>query len=458
MMNRLFLLFLLIASACTHAPTQDASVATRAANVTDSSALAPMKTFAAPRPAPTYKSNSDLARDFLELAFSLESGRQLPALTRVEGPVTVRVNGYMPAVMSSDLNRLLQRLRNEARINITYTTASTAKITINAVSRAEIRRYLPQAACFVVPNVSTLAEYAKARRTPRTAWSNLQQRDQIAIFVPNDTTPQEMRDCLHEELAQALGPLNDLYRLPESVFNDDNIHTILTGFDMLMLRIYYDPALRSGMSKQQVRAALPGILARINPNGANRPSQTLSSTPRAWVEAIQTALGPGAGHATRREAAQRALQIATQLNWTDHRRGFSHYANGRILQAVDNGAAETQFMNAQRYFATRPEYSLYRAYVASQLAAYAVADGRAADAIGLISPHLDTANRHENAALLATLMLLRAEALEIAGKSLEGRQVRVDSVGWARYGFGSDWAVRAKMREIASLSPASYGN
>jgi len=34
-------------------------------------------------------------------------------------------------------------------------------------------------------------------------------------------SPQEVRDCLHEELAQALGPLNDLYRLPDSVFNDD---------------------------------------------------------------------------------------------------------------------------------------------------------------------------------------------------------------------------------------------
>ncbi len=47
-----------------------------------------------------------------------------------------------------------------------------------------------------------------------------------------------MRDCLHEELAQALGPLNDLYRLSNSVFNDDNFHSVLTGFDMEMLRLH----------------------------------------------------------------------------------------------------------------------------------------------------------------------------------------------------------------------------
>jgi hypothetical protein len=46
------------------------------------------------------------------------------------------------------------------------------------------------------------------------------------------------------------------------------------------------------------------------------------------------------------------------------------------------------------------------------------------------------------------MMMLRAEALE-----LTGRTVRLDSLGWARYGFGADWAVRAKLREIGSLNP-----
>jgi hypothetical protein len=65
----------------------------------------------------------------------------------------------------------------------------------------------------------------------------------VAVFIPSDVSPQEVRDCLHEEVAQALGPLNDLYRLPDSVFNDDNFHAVLTGFDMLILRTYYDAEL-----------------------------------------------------------------------------------------------------------------------------------------------------------------------------------------------------------------------
>lgn len=71
----------------------------------------------------------------------------------------------------------------------------------------------------------------------------------------------------------------------------------------------------------------------------------------------------------------------------------------------------------------------------------------------MLSPQVDVAARHENAALLATLLMLRAEALELSGRAAEGRQVRLDSLGWARYGFGSDYAVRAKLREIEALNP-----
>lgn len=454
--RRILLPFYLFLGACM--PVSSSDTATRAAAlVSDASDLPPMKVFAAPRPAPPSASNSDIARDFLDLAFSLESGRPLPALTRFEGPISVRVTGSPPPSLSGDLSRLLHRLRTEAGIQIARSQASDANITIQAITRADIRQYLPQAACFVVPNVGSLTEYRNARRTGKVNWSRLERREKLAIFVPNDASPQELRDCLHEELAQAIGPLNDLYRLPDSVFNDDNVHTVLTGYDMLILRIYYDRALSNGMSRTDVARRLPDILARVNPRGARIKPKRLSDTPRSWIKAVQTALGPGANPGERRAAATEALQVATAMGWTDHRRAFSHYAMGRLLQAESPRRAQEQFIMAQRYFGKDRDTALHRAYVASQLAAYAVAEGRAEDALFLITPHLDTAARHENAALLATLLLLRAEALDLTGRPTEGQQVRLDSLGWARYGFGSDWAVRAKLREIATLSPAQRG-
>jgi hypothetical protein len=453
-MRRFVLPLALMMNACV--PVTPSDTTTRAAIA--ESTFPPMKTFGAPRPVRPLKSNNDLALDFIELSFRLESGRDLPVFTRFEEPITVRVTGAPPATLGSDLTKLLHRLRTEARVEISQVAPSTqANVTIEAVSRADIRKVLPHAACFVVPNISSISEYRSARRTAKTNWANLQKREKLAIFLPNDASPQEVRDCLHEELAQAIGPLNDLYRLPDSVFNDDNVHTVLTGFDMMMLRAYYSPELRSGMTRGQVANALPGILNRINPAGNGRPGHFASRTPRAWSQAIQAALGPGSTSPQRIEAASKALNIANGMGWNDHRLAFAHYANGRILLAAEPKIALQHFKAADRYYAASPGTDLHRAYVATQLAAHAVTQGDGSKALHLIGPHIERAARNENAILLSTLLLLRAEALDLTGRTAEARTVRLDSLGWARYGFGPDWAVRAKLREISSLSPLKKG-
>ncbi|WP_116597134.1 DUF2927 domain-containing protein [Primorskyibacter marinus] len=398
-------------------------------------------------------SNADLARDFLDLSFQLESGRELPVLTRFEGPIRIRITGAPSASLGGDLGRLLYRLRSEAGLDISTTNRSSADITIQAVPRSDIQRALPTAACFVAPNVTSLAQYRRMKHSTKINWSRLKRRERLAIFVPNDVSPQEIRDCLHEELAQAIGPLNDLYRLPDSVFNDDNVHTILTAHDMLILRTYYHPTLRNGMTREEVAAELPGILATLNPRGKNRAPRYLPPTPRSWIAAIETALGPGASPTERRDAGAEAVKIAGNLRWTDHRRAFSHFAMGRLLLDVDAKEALEQFKLADRYYARTPQTALHRAYVAAQLAAHAVANANGKRALALLAPHFDTAARHENAALLSTLMLLRVEALDLRGRTAEAQAERLDSLGWARYGFGEDWAVRAKMYEISALNP-----
>ena len=408
-------------------PVAPHDTVSRAAPAGDS-ALPPIKSFARAQPKAPIAANSDIARDFLDLAFTLESGRRLPYFSRFEGPVSLRVTGAAPANLGADLDAVLHRLRTEAGIAIARTDAPGANITIQAVSRAEIQKNLPQAACFVVPNISDLSQYAGARRTQATDWARITQRQKLAIFLPNDTSPQEVRDCLHEELAQALGPLNDLYRLSDSVFNDDNMHTVLTGFDMLILRVFYSPQLRSGMTRAEVAA-------------------------RSWVATVQQALGPGTPPQGRLAAARSALNIARVMGWYDHRMGFSHYAMGRILQADHPAEARLQFQAAYHIYSQLPDCDLHMAYVSAALAAYALADGDAAAALALIAPAEASAAQHENAALLAQLLMLRAEALDLTGRSTEAEAVRLDSLGWARYGFGADWAVRAKLREVAALNP-----
>ena len=454
-MRKVILPICLMLGACVAGTSSDQP--TRA-NTQTQSMMPSMKVFAAPRPVPPSRSNRDIYRDFMDLAFQLESGRTLALFTRFEGPVSVRVTGSPPPNLAPDLNRLLFRLRNEAGIQIAHSSDANANITIEAVSRADIRRHLPNAACFVVPNISALSEYRAAKRSRATNWRRLKRREKLAIFLPSDASPQEVRDCLHEELAQALGPLNDLYRLPDSVFNDDNVHTVLTGFDMLILRAYYAPELRNGMARGQVAARLPAILSRLNPAGDQVAPRHADATPRAWIRAIQTALGPDTRPEQRRAAATEAVKIAQTMGWGDHRRAFSHFILGRLNQGADPRFAQTQFQMADQFYRQTPNTSLHQANAASHLAAHAISRGQGPEALAIIGPHLAIAERHENAALLAALLMLRAEALELSGRVSEAKAVRLDSLGWARYGFGADWAVRAKLREISALSPLKGSN
>ena len=449
MRNLIIALGALALAACSGPQPED----TASRLVAQPSSLPPMKTFTHPNATPPERSNATIAADFLDLAFELESGRVLPVLTRFEGPISVRVTGNAPPSLNSDLALLIRRLQREAGIGITQVRGDKdAAITIQVLTRAELQRFVPQAACFVVPRISSWDEFKRNRRGPAVDWTTLTTRTRMAIFLPGDVAPQEIRDCLHEELAQAIGPLNDLYRLGDSVFNDDNFHTVLTGFDMLILRAFYAPQLKSGMTREQVAARLPAILARLNPKGQRVPTPVTSATPRAWIDAIEEALGPRTTDIRRQAAAKRAVEIARTQRWADNRMAFSLFALGRLSLVGEADTALSSFLQARTLYDNNQNTQLQAAHVAMQLAAFALSAGQTEAAIKLVDENAGVVARAENAALLATLLMIKSEALTLQGRTAEARAVRLDSLGWARYGFGSEKAVRSRLQEISALS------
>lgn len=410
-----------------------------------------MRGFAAASPGPALRPNSEIARDFFDLSFRLESGRPLPVFTRFEGPITVAFNGTAPAHLAADLEGLLARLRSEAGIDIRSVQGGDAAIRIELVSPRQLRQTAPGAACFVVPRVRDWGELRRNRQSPVIDWTTLQVRERAAVFMPDDATPQEMRDCLHEELAQALGPLNDLYHLPDSVFNDDNMHAVLTGFDMLILRVTYAPELRSGMTPPEVTALVPRILARVNPAGERAGGQQVSLTTRDWIGAMTVALGGGATPALRRQEAARAVAIGQARGWTGARAGFANYAFGRLQVGNDPSLALGAFIAAGRAYGGDESLRIHDAHVAVQLAAFALIARDAETMLRVTGPAIEVARQHENAALLALLMMFRAEALDLQGQTEAAMALRLDSLGWGLYGFGSRDEVIARLNEIASL-------
>lgn len=431
-------------------------LANRNATATVGQALPAMKSFAATRPAPPTQSNAQIALDFLDLSFQMESGRRIDRLSRFEGPVSITTAPGAPETLGYDLDRLITRLRQEAGIDIRRVGfgAGVAHITIETLPRAQLQRAVPHAACFVVPRVSSWAEFRRARNSRDMDWTTLERREQVAIFIPNDVAPQEIRDCLHEEVAQALGPLNDLYHLHDSVFNDDNFHAVLTGFDMLILRAYYDPALRSGMTRTEVAARLPEVLDRLNPDGAGGGATAHRPSPRAWVDAIETALGPSTRNRQRRVAAAQAVALARQADLSDARMAFSYYALGRLSLESDPETALNAFVTARSLYDRLAPGDIHSAHVDLQIAALALSAGRHEDAMFLTRRAAPVAARAENAALLSMLLMVEAEALAATGQIAQARQARVDSLAWGRYGFGTTAQMMgAHLAETAALTP-----
>ncbi len=444
---------LLALSACTTAP-DPVSMNQTTASLGEYSA-APAFNFAPVHANVTRKGNTELAENFVDLEFRMESGRPLPVFTRFEGPITIGVAGDIPPSALADLDRLIGRFRTEAGLSVSR-TSGPASITVNFVTRSTIREAFSNVACFVAPNVSSWDEYKAARGTGQLDWTRVTERRRLSVFAPADASPQEVRDCLHEELAQAMGPLNDLYQLDDSVFNDDNIHSVLTGFDMMMLRVHYAPELHSGMTQGEVTARLPGILSRLNPGGTQGGHAVRSATPRQWISAIEGALGARGSNTARMAGADQALATARAQGWKDSRLAFSYFAIGRTNIASRPDQALAAFSAAANIYRSLPGGELHAAHVDMQMAAYALSQGRADQTVQLVDRALPVVKSGENAAMTAMLLMMKSEAMRVAGQADAAAALRLDSTPWARYGFGADSEVRSRERGIRALVPAAF--
>ena len=432
--------------------------ATRGVVMVDRVDLPPVHRFAGtPALEIPVQANDQLARDFMALTFQLETGAHLDVFTRFEGPVTVAVEARGPVLptLDPDLDDLLDRLRDEAGIEIARAApGETPSITVSALPRATLARHVPGAACFVVPRVSGWADFLARRRTASTDWTTLRTRRQASVFLPSDVSPQEIRDCLHEELAQALGPLNDLYRLPHSVFNDDNMQVVLTAYDMTILRATYDPRLASGMSRDAVAEVLPAILADIHPEGRAVAAGSEAATDAAWDAALRGALDPAGSDRTRLDSARRAVALADAAGWRDGRLAMSHLARGRAALLTHGDEAVASFLAAERAYDRAAGYGLQTAQVAVQMVAFAISAGQADLALAQLDRAIPVAYGGQNAALLATLLLMRAEAVALQGDPAEACGIRREGLAWGRYAWG-DAALMRQAAEVASLRPAA---
>jgi hypothetical protein len=83
------------------------------------------------------------------------------------------------------------------------------------------------------------------------------------VLIAVDAGNFIFRDCLYEELLQALGPINDDDSVPWTMFNDNVEKGFFDVYDQYLLNILYHPRVRAGMTRDEVRALLPEIMPEI---------------------------------------------------------------------------------------------------------------------------------------------------------------------------------------------------
>ncbi|MCL4676606.1 MAG: ATP-dependent transcriptional regulator, partial [Pararhodobacter sp.] len=220
-------------------------------------------------------------------------------------------------------------------------------------------------------------------------------------------------------------------------------------------RVWYAPELQPGMTRDQVAARLPVLFNRFNPAGRSHDGLNAGITPRAWQQAVEQALASNGGLAQRRAGAARALSLARSQNWSDNRLALSLMLNARLAPRDQGQAALDALLASAEIYRRTPGGEVHAAHIDMHLAVQALASGQSDMVLELTGRAIPVAERSENAAFVASLGFIRAEALALQGRDAEAERLRLDSLPAARYGFGSDEAARARMDEIARIGSAA---
>ncbi len=86
------------------------------------------------------------------------------------------------------------------------------------------------------------------------------QQARVIIPVDRARANAKLLSCVVEELTQILGLPNDSEQVFPSIFNDHSHDNVLSGLDEILLRLLYEPALKPGMSQQQVKVEIDRLL------------------------------------------------------------------------------------------------------------------------------------------------------------------------------------------------------
>ena len=228
-------------------------------------------------------SNDDLARNFEKIALNREYRREDEALieettptrlSRWEKPVRYRIMGG--AVTQADLTEyeaFATRLSGLTGLDIAEDDEDP-NLTILILGPEERRAFIRQLqATGADQRMPLVVEWARDISYPCVGQVGYEDTETglisgAMIVIKGELEGVLRQSCIHEELTQTLGLMNDDQGVRPSIFNDDQEFALLTAHDEYLLRILYDPRLRPGMEAVEAQPLVWRIIEELRPGGA----------------------------------------------------------------------------------------------------------------------------------------------------------------------------------------------
>ena len=391
-------------------------------------------------------SAASVARDFDRLMFQTEWGEALSALIKWEGKVTVALATPELADYRPFLDDLLNRLRVGApNLAISSVSGEKGDITLRNAPRFQMNQFERTALCFFIPFDVTWEEYKELDAKDEAGWDDVATYNAVTIFIPSSAAPHEVRACILEEVTQALGPINDLSDLEDSIFNDDNAHSWPTSFDLLILRTLYQPDLPKGASPQVANVRAAAQLRSASLSSDQRPTDRIGAK---YDYAINVAENE-TGIPLRRQAAKAAISLALTQGAAPHRLGEAYRAASLVaFDAKDFVLAIEYLLKAENAHArVLDPTSVHLARVRSELAISLISLEHFETGLALLEMAEPVFAANGSDWQLAHALRWRAIALSQLGRWPEASGTALEALDWARYVYGGDSRAVAGWRQ-----------
>jgi len=226
---------------------------------------------------------ADVVRNFLRIAMfdefapdsvSMAANNRANSLRRWDQPVRVDIqfgSTVDPLIASQD-TRFIQnytaRLSRVTGQDITLSNRANFHVFVfneddRLAATQTLRDLLPNASAQAISTIVNLPSSVQCLVVSQGRQGSAAGTG-ISVAIVRAELPALLRQsCYHEEMAQGLGLTNDSAAARPSIFNDDDEFAYLTTHDEMLLRILYDPRLRSGMTYDQVAPTVQVIASEM---------------------------------------------------------------------------------------------------------------------------------------------------------------------------------------------------